>query len=189
MSEFAAVMTSEQIKIVAEAKGILLDIGCGSNKQPGFLGMDKRALPGVDIVHDLENFPYPIPNEYCLSIVGSHIVEHIKPWLMIDFMNELWRIMRVGGGLAFSFPYGLSEGFVQDPTHCNPCNEGTWQYFDPNYGLYEVYRPKPWKIQEGFPQYLMHGNMEIILHKISNDKTKKTGAKKDGKKKQNKKHA
>jgi len=148
--------------------GILLDIGCGANKQKGFVGMDKRKLPGVDIVHDLEKFPYPLKDESCLTIVGSHIVEHIKPWLMIDFMNELWRILKVDGSLAFSHPYGVNDLFVQDPTHCNPCSERTWTYFDHRQPLYTIYQPKPWEIEKGFPSYQMSGNMEIILRKVKN---------------------
>lgn len=145
--------------------GILLDIGCGGNKQPRFVGMDKRKLPGVDIVHDLERFPYPLENESCLTIVGSHIVEHLKPWLMLEFMDELWRIMKRDGQLALSMPYGVSRGYVQDPTHCNPCNEATWQYFDPDYPLYSIYQPKPWKIMPGFPVWQAVGNLEVVMEK------------------------
>lgn len=149
--------------------GILLDIGCGANKQRGFTGMDKRQLEGVDIVHDLEVFPYPLENESCLTIIGSHIVEHIKPWLMIDFMNELWRIMKIEGKLALSLPYGWSFGYIQDPSHCNPCNEATWQYFDPKYPLYKIYGPKPWEIEKGFPSYQVTGNMEVLMRKMEVD--------------------
>lgn len=146
--------------------GILLDIGCGGNKQKNFVGMDKRKLPGVDIIHDLEKFPYPFEKESVLTIVASHIIEHIKPWLMLDLMNELWRITKVGGQLAIIVPYGVSHGFIQDPTHCNPCNETTWQYFCPAFELYNIYQPKPWMITLGFPQWQSNGNMQVILEKM-----------------------
>lgn len=145
--------------------GIRLDIGCGGNKQKGFVGMDKRKLSGVDIVHDLEVFPYPLDDESCLLIVGSHIVEHIKPWLMIDFMNELWRLLQVEGQLALSTPYAGSPGYWQDPTHCNGCNEATWHYFDPRFPLYEIYKPKPWTLVKGFPVWQVTGNLEVVLEK------------------------
>lgn len=150
-------------------QGILLDIGCGANKNPGFTGMDKRKLKGVDIVHDIEKFPWPLANESCLQVVGSHIVEHIKPWLMIDFMNEIWRVMKPKGRLALAMPYGVSFGFVQDPTHCNPCNEATWQYFDPGFPLYNIYQPKPWKILKGFPVWSANGNLEVLMEKYEED--------------------
>lgn len=149
-------------------KGILLDIGCGQDKRPNFVGMDKRNLPEVDIVHDLELFPYPLEDESCLTIIGSHIYEHIKPWLSIDFMNELWRIMKFDGQLVLSMPYGWSKGFIQDPTHCNPANEATFQYFDPRYPLYQIYEPKPWQIEEGFPVYQVTGNLEVVMRKCKN---------------------
>ena len=147
-------------------KGILLDIGCGENKvDKRFTGMDKRDLPGVDIVHDLEVFPWPLEDETCLTVVASHIIEHIKPWLMLDFMNEIWRVLLDKGQLALSFPYGTSPGFIQDPTHCNPCNEATWQYFDPRFPLYGIYKPKPYHILHSAWQD--NGNMEVLLEKIN----------------------
>jgi hypothetical protein len=145
--------------------GILLDIGAGDHRRKGFVTLDRRAMDGIDIVHDLEVFPYPLKDESCLTIVGSHIVEHIKPWLMVDFMNELWRIAKVDGQLALALPYAVSFGFVQDPTHCNPCNEATWQYFDPKYNMYNVYSPKPWEIEKGYPQWDA-GNLEVVMRKI-----------------------
>ena len=153
------------MKKKSHLNGIMLDIGCGSNKQVNFIGMDKRKLPGVDIVHDLEKFPYPLKPDSCLIIVGSHIVEHIKPWLTIDLFNELWRVMKVNGQLALSTPYAGSVGFWQDPTHCNGFNQTTFQYFDPDYPLYQIYKPKPWKIEVGFPVWQATGNMEIMMRK------------------------
>lgn len=146
--------------------GICLDIGCGANKQPNFVGMDVRDLPGVDICHDLEDIPYPLDDDSCITIVGSHIIEHIKPWFTIPIMNELWRIMKAGGRLALSMPYAGSPGYWQDPTHCNGCNEATWQYFDPVYPLYQIYKPRPWKIFKGFPVWQVTGNLEVLMEKI-----------------------
>jgi len=69
------------MKSVAESKnGILLDLGCGANKQgENWVGLDRRKLQGVDHVHDLEVFPYPIESDSCLTIVASHVAEHIRP--------------------------------------------------------------------------------------------------------------
>lgn len=143
----------------------MLDLGCGGARRPGFVGLDKRALPGVDIVHDLEKIPYPLPDSIVTTMVASHLVEHLKPWLMIEIFDEWWRIAKEDCQLAISMPYGYSEGFLQDPTHCNACNETTWQYFDPAFPLYQIYRPKPWKIAFG-PVYQVNGNLEVILAKI-----------------------
>lgn len=154
-------------KLITSHKSIRLDIGCGGNKQKGFIGIDARKLDGVDIVHNLEKFPYPIPDDICSTIMGSHIIEHIKPWFTIPLFDELWRMMKVGGQLILSTPYAGSTGFWQDPTHCNGFNEATFQYFDPRFPLYNIYFPKPWRIESGFPCWQANGNLEIMLEKIS----------------------
>lgn len=154
---------------LSRLKNIRLDIGCGGNKQEGFIGIDKRELEGVDIVHDLEVFNWPLPSECCITVVASHFVEHLKPWLMLEFMDEVWRVLVPGGDFAIAVPYAGSRGYWQDPTHINGCNEVTWQYFDPNFPLYTIYKPKPWKIHSGFPTYQNQGNLEVILRKVSVD--------------------
>jgi predicted SAM-dependent methyltransferase len=160
-------MKDEIKTLIDEKQGILLDIGCGSKRHEGFIGLDRRAGDGVDIVHDLEVFPYPLPDECCLSIIGVHVFEHIKPWLSIDFMNELWRITKRGGQLALSMPYGFSQWYLQDPTHCNPSNEKTFLYFDSRHReLYDIYKPKPWHIEEGFPVFHENSNMEVLMKKV-----------------------
>lgn len=151
-------------------KGIQLNIGCGEIVRPNFVRLDKRKLPGIDIVWDIECFPYPLPNDCCLTIVGSHIIEHIKPWLSIQMFDELWRIMKIGGRLALSTPYAGSTGYWQDPSHCNGFNEATFTYFDPSMPLYTIYKPKPWTILQGYPAWQTNGNLECVMEKIKVEK-------------------
>jgi SAM-dependent methyltransferase len=161
---------NDKIKqLIADQSGIQLDLGCGGNKQGlDWVGMDLRPLPGVDIVHDLEEFPWPLPDECVTRAVASHVVEHINPHkgVFLRFMDEVWRVMKPDGQFAISLPYWLSQGYAQDPTHCNPCNEQTWSYFDPERHeglLYNIYAPKPWKIE--YLAWEVHGNMEVVLRK------------------------
>ena len=148
--------------------GIKLDVGCGFNKQDGYVGLDIRPIEGVvDIVHDAETAPYPLPDECCGVILASHLVEHICPKKFMGVMNEWWRLLKEGGQLLVSCPYGRSDGFLQDPTHCNMLNEATMTYFDPDQFLYSIYKPKPWKIVQNV--WMANGNMEIILEKRNLD--------------------
>ena len=146
--------------------GIMLDLGCGVAKKDGFVGMDKRAVAGVDIVHDMEVFPYPIPDGACTTIRAHHVLEHVKPWLTVDIFNELWRIMAVGGFLVAGVPYAGTHNFWQDPTHCNGFIELTFWYFDPRHSMYEIYHPKPWSISEGYPIKKCDGNMDVVMMKV-----------------------
>ena len=153
--------------ILKNNSGIRLDMGCGEHKQKGFIGLDIRPLDGVDIVWDMQSVPWPFPDECCTVIMGSHIIEHIKPQdgVFLSVMDELWRIMQTNGQLALSFPYAGSDGYYQDPTHVNPINHATFQYFDPRYPLWDIYKPKPWLIEVNTWQ--ISGNMEVCLRKMS----------------------
>lgn len=168
--------------ILKERQGIRLDIGCGSNKQPDFVGMDIQELSGVDIVHDWLDFPWPLPDECVIQAIASHVIEHVPRvvlvdgttrWMFIEFMNEVWRVLRPESQFALVMPYCISPGFYQDPTHVNPCNEVTWLYFDPlvpeyNPGLFwQFYKPKPWKIED--ISWDPAGNMEVLLRKREED--------------------
>lgn len=144
--------------------GILLDISPIPNKQPNFTGMAKRQHPNVEIVHDMEKFPWPLKDSSCHVIVGHNILHHVKPWLMLDFMDEVWRVLKPGGQVAFAVPYAGSPGYYADPLSCNPINETTFFYFDPQYrNLYDYYKPKPWMLEKGTPQWSVTGNLEVAL--------------------------
>lgn len=164
--------------------GARLDIGCGAAKQDGWLGMDIRPLPGVDIVWDINKHPWPIPDGSIRDALSSHLIEHIPPvaidpttgtWFpFVEFMNEVWRILKNGGTFAIACPHGYSPGFLQDPTHCNQVSEVTFAYFDPlepNTGgmLYRIYKPKPWKIH--MINWSPAGNIEAVLIKRIEDKS------------------
>lgn len=153
-------------KTLKLSQKIMLDVGCGFNKQAGYIGMDKRQVDNVDIVHDAEIFPWPLENDSCAVILMSHLIEHIKPWLRIDLLNECWRIMEHDGLLLIVTPHALSFGMSQDPTHIAPgWNEATPAYFDPEHssGLYTIYKPKPWKIVRLV--YNTRGNIELAMRK------------------------
>ena len=155
--------------VISNKRGIMLDIACGANIQKGFVGIDIRPLDGVDIVHDLNTYPWPLPDESVLTAVCSHYIEHIPPhnFGFIRFMDEVWRILKPDGQIAIVTPHGRSSGYLQDPTHCNPCNENTFCYFTPGHPLYTIYRPKPWTIEH--LTWSPTTNIEVVMRKRGND--------------------
>lgn len=172
-------MTKKQkyAKLFDKSKGIKLDLGCGSNKSKGFVGMDIRKIKGVDIVHDVQKFPWPIPDSSCWTVLMSHLWEHIEPKNRIRLMDELWRIIKPDGQLLLSAPYFSSFGAHQDPTHYYCPNEATFQYFDPfdrqfnDAVLYGIYQPKPWHlVRNAYDAEGMYGNVEVILEPEKDNK-------------------
>ena len=154
-------------ELLQEKGGIRLDIGCGAAKTPGFVGMDRQALEGVDLVHDWNVRPWPLPDGSVVMAIASHVVEHVNPadGSFLRWMDELWRVCKVDAEVAIVHPHGSSQGFLQDPTHCNALNQTTWAYFDPEAGggLWALYRPKPWKIKT--LMWSPAANVEVVLVK------------------------
>ena len=59
----------------AGATGIRLNLGCGHIPLDGYINIDQRELPGVDIVTDVGNLPF---EEGSLSeIFSAHMLEHL----------------------------------------------------------------------------------------------------------------
>jgi len=165
------------LKLIKEkSKGstglIRLDVACGDGKQDDtWVGMDIRPCKGVDIVHNVEEIPYPLPSNCCQVILAAHIIEHLKPWLIIDIINEWWRLLDIGGQLWIALPYAGSFGYFQDPTHLKTWNEATANYFSAKDYLYEVYKPKPFKIVRN--DWQLNGNLEVVMEKLSEEEGKK----------------
>ena len=145
-------------------QSLILDIGCGNNKYPNSIGMDKRAIIGVDIIHDMEQPPWPIENEYFDQAKMLHVMEHLKPWLVIDIMNEVWRILKFNGELELIMPIAGSVAFYSDPTHIKSWNIYTVEYFNINSNFRNIYSPKPWKVVKNYVNHKQY--LEIILRKV-----------------------
>lgn len=118
-------------KVTEEPKPLRLDLGCGQNKRPDFTGVDIAKVPGVDVVHDLFKFPWPFKDGCVEEVHASHFFEHVPAKLRFRFMDELWRILKLGGKSQFICPYWSSMRSVQDTTHeWPPICEASFLYFN-----------------------------------------------------------
>jgi hypothetical protein len=151
---------------------VKLDIGCGWHKEAGWVGMDIQSIEGVDIVHDLTVLPWPVESASVVEAKAWQIVEHIPPAAVtengmrrpfLEFMDECWRVMRVGGRIDIETPHALNPDFWNDPTHCNPCTEVTFKNFDPESKRYQTYSPRPWRIVS--LRWDVAGQVNVVLEK------------------------
>jgi predicted SAM-dependent methyltransferase len=54
-----------------------LNLGCSSYIMPGWVNVDCRPLPGVDVVCDLEQIPWPWKDNSVDEVLMSHFLEHL----------------------------------------------------------------------------------------------------------------
>jgi len=157
-------------KLFKKKSGARLDVGAGFNVQKGWIGLDIQKLPGVDIVHDIQKIPWPVPSNSCFQVLLSHCWEHIEPKYRFAVMDELWRIIQPDGQLLISCPYAGTYLDAAHPAHYGCPNELTFTFFDPDYA-YFVHAPigtKPWKIVRNMPNPV--GCIEVILEPRKNAK-------------------
>jgi len=98
-----------------ENKMRILDLGCGEHKTEGATGIDRRELPGVDVVHDVNVFPWPLPDNSFDRIVCSHVIEHLTDIPAV--MAEIHRVAKPGAEVFIRVPHFSCLNAYRDPTH------------------------------------------------------------------------
>lgn len=87
----------------------ILDVGCGQNKTPGTVGIDRRHTDAIDpsrqcdIDHDLTQFPWPIEDKSYDLVICQHCIEHLPD--TVKTMEEFNRILKPGGKVFLETPH------------------------------------------------------------------------------------
>jgi SAM-dependent methyltransferase len=104
-----------------------LDIGCGTAKRPGYMGMDVIDHPAVDIRHDLRRFPWPLPDDSVDELLMLQVIEHLPD--TVRTFEEIHRILKPDGVAVVEYPWYRSYGAFGDPTHVHFFNDRLIDYF------------------------------------------------------------
>lgn len=115
---------------------MVLNLGAGQKLLPDSVNVDKVALPGIDVVHDVDVYPWPWPDQSFAEVYVTHLFEHVVDPLA--FMAEAWRILHPGGLLAIEVPHYTNRNAFTDPTHRRFCTEDTFRYWVPGTWLYDM---------------------------------------------------
>ncbi len=106
-----------------------LNLGCGENKFPGYVNVDKYGEP--DLRWDLETFPWPWPSDSIDEIAMSHSLEHMgqQPDVFIAIVKELYRVARNGARIILRVPHPRHDSFLNDPTHVRAITPELFELF------------------------------------------------------------
>lgn len=96
-------------------KTLILGAGRHVERKPGHTYLDVMPFQNIDIVHNLNKTPWPIPDNSYELICAIHLVEHLDS--LVNFMNECHRILVKGGELYLETP---TAGIDIDLTHADP---------------------------------------------------------------------
>jgi SAM-dependent methyltransferase len=126
-----------------------VDLGCGTRKMKGAIGMDIVPVPGVDVVASMER-GLPFKDNSLDGVYAYHVLEHMDDFLAI--MGEIWRVCRDGALVRIKVPHASSPFMVwKDPTHRRGLSIATFAYFDDTYfdGIaFSYYSPARFRIEK-----------------------------------------
>lgn len=115
----------------------ILDVGCGLNKRPGAIGVDRNARTAADVLCDLDHFPYPFRDSVFDELYATHVIEHVSD--VIRTMEEFHRLVRPGGRIFIVTPHYTDFSSFCDPTHRWHLNSFSFRYFGADHGGFGYY--------------------------------------------------
>ncbi len=114
-----------------------LDVGCGINKKPGSIGIDRNPRSRADVIVDVDRFPYPFRDSSFDALQAVHVIEHVSD--VVRTMEEFHRLVRAGGEVYLATPHYTDFSSFCDPTHKWHLNSFSLRYFGPDHGGYSYY--------------------------------------------------
>ena len=118
-----------------------LDVGCGINKLPGSIGIDRNPASRADVICELDQFPYPFRDSSFDRLQAVHVIEHVGD--VMKTMEEFHRLLKPGGEALIVTPHYTDFSSFCDPTHRWHLNSFSLRYFgedNAGYGYYSKVR-------------------------------------------------
>jgi hypothetical protein len=109
--------TIMKLKELSLGSGLRVNLGCGTDYRSGWLNIDGSAsLPKVDKVLRLPNEPLDeaLGSGVADYILANDVVEHVRHWEGVNFLGQIYRTLKPGGGVEIRVPdceYILANNF------------------------------------------------------------------------------
>jgi len=96
-----------------------LNLGCGFNKQKGYINVDKVDACRPDVLMDVEYLPWSFKSNEIDEVLFNHSLEHMgqTPEIFLGIVKELYRVCKPGARIQINAPHPRHDSFMGDPTH------------------------------------------------------------------------
>jgi len=105
----------------------VLHIGSGKKTLVGATTIDILDLPGVDVVHDLDVFPWPFGDNTFDLIFAHSVFEHLEDQIAV--VEEMARILKPGGRVVINVPHFRCVDAFTDSTHTHFFTTQSMDYY------------------------------------------------------------
>src|SRR5262249_3959699 len=97
------VVNEEKMRAMLANGDLRVNVGCGHITLPEFLNVDRRRLPGVDVVAEVNGLPFD--PETVAELFSSHLLEHFPIEQLERVVLPHWRsVLKRGGVLRAIVP-------------------------------------------------------------------------------------
>lgn len=109
------ILEPAKVEQARQGSGIRLNLGCGHVPLPGYLNVDRRALPGVDVVAEVDQLPFA--KGEVAEICSAHLLEHFPLEQLRRELLPYWvSLLRADGVFRAIVPDGanMARAFVSE---------------------------------------------------------------------------
>jgi predicted SAM-dependent methyltransferase len=117
-------MESKQVTI---SEKTILNLGCGNKRFPEAINLDVTDRTHPDVVHDLNQCPWPFPDSQFTEVRAFDVIEHLDS--VLKAMEEIHRISRAGAITRITVPHFSCANAFTDPTHRHYFSVFSMDYF------------------------------------------------------------
>jgi len=143
----------------------VLDVGCGVNKYPGSIGLDRNPNTRADVIADIDQIPLPFRSSSFRQIRAVHVIEHVSD--VIRTMEEFHRLLVPGGRLLVITPHYTDFSSFCDPTHRWHLNSFSLRYFGEDnggFGYYSAERFREISVQVSLLRLWRYLGFELLVN-------------------------
>lgn len=108
-----------------------LNLGCGKDIREGYINLDFKKAKGVDIVHNLNEYPYPFKENTFDEVFCDRVLELLDN--LVRAMEEIHRICKPGARVRIRVPYYNCKGNSNDPLQRRSFNSSTLDFLEAGY--------------------------------------------------------
>lgn len=158
------VANPQSAKLTEARASRVLDVGCGAAKRAAAIGIDIRPLPGVDVVHDLNSYPWPFSDNEFDRVLFTGSLECLDS--VLQAMEEAHRVARPGGRVEIHTTHFASSNSYWDPLQKWHFSFYTFDYFLEDF-TYPVYTSRKYRMIRKKFIFRRKWGMGQILSKLS----------------------
>jgi predicted SAM-dependent methyltransferase len=91
-----AILSADKLEAARRESRVRLNLGCGHIALDGYLNVDRRALPGVDIVAEVDQLPFEA--NQVDEIFSAHLLEHFPQEQLVRQLLPYYHSLIKNGG-------------------------------------------------------------------------------------------